>query len=312
MRSVYLLCLAAACGGGAPAPPPSPAAPPSSLTATASLRVARVNGTTLSYRLIGDSGTPVVFVHGSLGDLGDWNAQVPTFARAYRVLVYSRRYHPPNPPVSDDQTYSPTLHAEDLAALLLSLDLAPAHIVGSSYGAYTALVLAQEHPELVRSVVLGEPPIMPLLTGTEEGDAIRRAFFVNTLDPARAAFARGDSVGALRRYVDGVAGTRGFDNLPPETRAKIVAHAFEMRREMLANRELYMPPLSCGGLGRIHTPVLLLSAERSTRLFHVITAELARCLRNDTTATIPGASHAMHQANPAYYNQIVLRYLATH
>src|SRR6266540_1720193 len=109
MRPVYLLGLAAACGGGgpAPAPPPSPAALPSSLTA-GSLRAAQVNGTTLTYR----------------------------------VLVYSRRYHPPNPPQNDAQTYSPMLHAEDLAALLLQLDLAPAHVVGSSYGAYTALVLA--------------------------------------------------------------------------------------------------------------------------------------------------------------------------
>ncbi|HEV8265382.1 MAG TPA: alpha/beta hydrolase [Gemmatimonadales bacterium] len=312
MRPVYLLGLAAACGGGGHAPTPSPAAAPPSAAATAPLHAARVNGTTLAYRLVGDSGTPVVFVHGSLGNLRDWDNQVAAFARTHRVLVYSRRYHPPNPLQIDDQTYSPMLHADDLAALLLALQLAPAHVVGSSYGAYTALVLAREHPELVRSVVLGEPPIMPLLTGTEEGDAIRRAFFANTLDPARAAFTRGDSVAALRLYVDGVRGTRSFDNLPPEARARIVAHSFEMRREMLANREQYMPPLPCGELGRIHTPVLLLSAERSTRLFHVITAELARCLRSDTTATIPGATHAMHQTNPAYYNQIVLRYLATH
>jgi len=314
MRPVHSLCLVAACGGGAPAaaPAPSPTASPSLTAATATLRAAQVNGTTLAYRVLGDSGTPVVFVHGSLGDLGDWDAQLAAFAGTHRVLVYSRRYHPPNPPQKDDQVYSPMLHAEDLAALLLALDLAPAHIVGSSYGAYTALVLAQEHPELVRSVVLGEPPIMPLLTGTEEGDAIRRAFFANTLNPARAAFTRGDSIGALRLFFDGMAGMRGFDNLPPERRARIVAHSFEMRREMLANREQYMPPLPCRDLGRIHTPVLLLSAERSTRLFHVITAELARCLQSDTTATIPGAAHAMHQTNPAYYNQVVLRYLATH
>ncbi len=315
MRLPPLLCLAAACGGAGtpPARSPAPVTPPVSLTAvTTSLRAASVNGTTLTYRLVGDSGTPVVFVHGSLGDLRDWDNQVVAFARTHRVIVYSRRYHPPNPPQNDDQVYSPILHAEDLGALLLALDVAPAHVVGSSYGAYTALVLALEHPELVRSLVLAEPPIMPLLTGTEEGDALRRAFFANTLDPARAAFTRGDSVGALRRYVDGVAGTRGFDGLPAETRAKMVAHSFEMRREMLANRAQYMPALKCADLGRLHTPVLLLSAERSTRLFHAITDELARCLRNDTTATIPGAGHAMHAANPAYYNQVVLRYLATH
>jgi len=317
--SLAVVCFAAACGGAAPAPSPTPAAAPAggparSITAaTVSLRSARVNGTMLAYRLVGDSGTPVVFVHGSLGDFGDWDAQVAAFARRHRVLVYSRRYHPPNPPLNDDQTYSPMLHAEDLAALLLQLDLAPAHIVGSSYGAYTALVLALEHPELVRSVVLGEPPIMPLLNRTPEGDAMRRAFFTRALDPARAAFARGDSVGALRAFVDGESGASGrFDRLAAPARAKILAHAFEMRHEMLANREQYLPPLTCPDLGKLHTGVLLVSGDRSAPVFHAITAELARCLRNDSSVTVPGADHAMHASNPSYYNQVVLRYLATH
>jgi pimeloyl-ACP methyl ester carboxylesterase len=273
----------------------------------------RVNGTALAYRVVGDTGTPVVFVHGSLEDLGDWNTQVATFAGSHRVLAYSRRYHPPNPAQDDDQVYSPMLHADDLAALLLALDLAPAHVVGSSYGAYVALMLALEHPEMVRSVVLGEPPVMPLLNRTPEGDAIRRAFFTTALDPARAAFVRGDSVAALRAYVDGESGAAGtFDRLPAGARARMLAHAFEMRREMLANREEYMPPVACADMARLHTPVLLLNAERSARLFHLITDELARCMTSDTLVTIPGAGHAMQAAQPAYYARTVLRFLSTH
>src|SRR5437660_426650 len=129
----------------------------------------------------------VVFIHGTFGDLNAWGGQEALFAQGYRVLVYSRRYHPPNPPVEDNETYSPKLHAEDLAALLLTLDVAPAHIIGSSYGAYVALALARAHPELVRSLVLAEPPMFPLLSGSELGDSVRRAFFTNGLDPARRA-----------------------------------------------------------------------------------------------------------------------------
>jgi pimeloyl-ACP methyl ester carboxylesterase len=81
---------------------------------------------------------------------------------------------------------------------------------------------------------------------------------------------------------------------------------------MLANREQYMAPLKCRDLGALHTGVLLVSGERSAPVFHAISAELARCLQNDSTVTIPGAGHAMHASNPAYYNQVVLRYLATH
>ena len=307
-----------ACGGGSSPKAPTPATSPTPASAArnlarAPLHAARVNTTTLAYRLVGDSGAPViVFVHGSLGDIGDWDAQVAPFAQHYRVLTYSRRYHPPNPIVNDTQAYSPKLHAEDLAALLLSLDLAPAHVVGASYGAYTALELALEHPELVRSLVLAEPPIMPLLTRTPPGDSVRRAFFMNTLDPARRAFTAGDSVAGVRLFVDGDNGIRRFDNLSTAARADMLAHAFELRREMLTSREAYLPPVSCPDLSRLRTPVLLLTGERSSRVFRMITDELARCLNGDTTIVIPGAGHAMHSANPAYYNQTVFRFLVTH
>ena len=56
--------------------------------------------------------------------------------------------------------YSAIVDADDLAALIRKLKLAPAHIVGVSYGAYVALFLAARHPELVRSLVLSEPPVL--------------------------------------------------------------------------------------------------------------------------------------------------------
>jgi len=257
----------------------------------------------------------VVFVHGTLGDYRSWGGQENLFAQSYRVLVYSRRFHPPNPQVADStQTYSPKLHAEDLAGLLLTLDLAPAHVVGSSYGAYTALALAREHPELVRSLVLAEPPILPLLTGSEAGDAVRRAFYSNALDPSRRAFARGDSVSGVRAYFDGVNGRGRFDNLPAAARADLLAHAFELRQEMLANREQYFPSISCAELGRVTKQVLLIRGANSPRIFQLISDELARCLQSDTTITIPGAGHPPHAGNPAaaYFNRDVLRYLASH
>ena len=254
-----------------------------------------------------------MFVHGSLSDYRSWRGQENAFAQAYRVLVYSRRYHRPNPQVADtNQGYSPKVHAEDLAALLLTLDLAPAHIVGSSYGAYTALALARDHPNLVRSLVLAEPPIVSLLTTSEAGDAERRAFFLNSLDPARRAFARGDSVAALRAFYDALNGRGQFDNLPPATRADLLSYSFEMRQELLTNREQYYPTVACAELGRVTTPVLLVRGAQSPRLFQIISDELARCFQSDTTVVIPTAGHPPHLANPVSYNQAVARFLASH
>ena len=316
MRVALCCLLLAACGGnpgpengGAPLPP---AAPPLR-TFDRTLFATTFNGTRLTYRVTGDSGAPpVVFVHGTLADLNSWGGQENLFAQRYRVLVYSRRYHRPNPQVEDNQTYSPKLHSEDLAAMLLTLELAPAQVIGSSYGAYTALQLARDHPQLVRGLVLAEPLLFSVLTGSEAGDSARRAFFTYVLDPARAAFVRGDSVRAVRLYFDATTGRGSFDRLTPGGRASLLAHAFELRREMVAERADYLPTVTCAELSRITTPVVLVRGERSPRMFKLISDELARCLQNDTTVVIPGAGHPPHTANPGYYNLVVLRYLASH
>src|SRR5258708_17705294 len=120
------------------------------------------NGVELHYAERG-SGIPVVFVHGSLSEGGFWNEQVAYFAaHGYRAIAYSRRYHPPNTNKTQ-QGYSAVVAADDPAGLIGALHLGEVHVVGHSYGAFTALFLGIKHPELVRTLVLCEPPAVSLL-----------------------------------------------------------------------------------------------------------------------------------------------------
>lgn len=118
-----------------------------------------VNGTKLEYTSKG-AGQAVVFVHPHVSDARCWANQVDAFAAKHRVVTYRRRYARPNadiPEGGDDRTMD---HVEDLAALLRTLGVAPAHLVGNSSGAYAPLLLALRNPELVQTPVLCEPPVV--------------------------------------------------------------------------------------------------------------------------------------------------------
>lgn len=53
-------------------------------------------------------------------------------------------------------------HVEDLEAFIKMTINKPVHLVGHSYGAFVCLLLAMQHPSLVRTLVLAEPPVITL------------------------------------------------------------------------------------------------------------------------------------------------------
>ena len=257
-------------------------------------------------------GDPLLFIHGSLGDYRSWGAQLPPFGERYRAVAYSRRAHWPGGQASQPASCTIARHVSDLAAVIEALGLAPAHLVGSSYGALTALAFAVERPGSVRSLVLGQRPLLPWLAWRPGGQALLDAFVTTDFAPAGRAFARGDAEAGVRRFLDGVLGAGAFDRLPPEARAAMVANAAEMRAETTTPPGQYFPALSDEEVSHLRMPTLLVEGELSPAMFGRITDELARALPDAERVTIAGASHGMNAQDPPAYNAAVLAFLAGH
>ncbi len=271
----------------------------------------RVNDADFAYIEQG-RGEPVIFVHGSLGDYRSWGAQLAPFCEQHRVISYSRRYHWPNAQPNDDVTYQVAQHVADLGALIEARGLAPAHVVGSSYGALTALSFTVERPDLVRSLVLGEPPLLPWLARRSDGSTLVETFISNAFRPAGQAFLRGEAEAGVRLFLNGVFGAGSFDRLPPLARDAMLDNAPAMRAETTTPPEQYFPDLPSEDVRRLQTPTLLVQGEMSPAMFGLITDELARALPTAERATIPATSHGMHTQNPTGYNAVVLAFLTTH
>jgi pimeloyl-ACP methyl ester carboxylesterase len=270
-----------------------------------------VNGAELAYIEQGE-GDLIAFVHGSLNDLRSWDGQRAALADGYRAVACSRRYHWPNAAPCAGDLYAIATHTADLAALIEALGPGPAHLVGSSYGAMTVLTLAAARPELARTLVLGEPPLLPWLTTTPDGTALFEAFMAEAWEPAGEAQKRGDTDAMVRLFVDGVIGPGTFEHLPPPARSSMLDNAPELALELQTPPETYFPRLTPDDLRRLRVPALLLTGERSPHMFHRIQDQLASQLPDIERATIPDASHTMHLANPGAYTEMVRDFLARH
>jgi 3-oxoadipate enol-lactonase len=110
------------------------------------------------------SGPPVVLLHAGVADRRMWDPLVPALGHMFRVIRPDLRGfgQTPLPP----QEYA---DAEDVDALLASLGVVDAAVVGSSLGGRVALELASLHPGRVSSLVL----LCPAYRGLEPTGAVR-------------------------------------------------------------------------------------------------------------------------------------------
>lgn len=263
-------------------------------------------------------GAPLVFVHGSASDYRTWQVQQDQLASHFHTINYSRRYHWPNKPIAQGADYAMAEHVDDLAALLCELDATPAHLVGHSYGALVCLLLAVRAPELVRTLVIAEPPAITLFVSNRPKPAeILRLllsrprtavaiikFGATGVAPTMAAMKRDDMEEALRLFGTATLGTDTFVSLSVARR--------EQARANLIKAELFgsgFPPLDDRQLRRIQVPTLLVSGQLSRRLFQHLLDRLEELLPRTTRIEVPGASHIMHEDNPSAYNAELLSFL---
>ncbi|HXW91255.1 MAG TPA: alpha/beta hydrolase [Terriglobales bacterium] len=294
------------------------AALPASLTAqgqedTPTLKKIVVrDGVELHYEEHGQ-GMPVVFVHGSLSDGSYWHDQLTPFAEAgFHTIAYSRRYNFPNRNKSHPG-YSAVVDADDLAALIQKLHLGKVDVVGHSYGALTALFLAVRHPELVRRVVLCEPPAVSLL-GRLPGDQspIGKATLADIqarmVKPMRAAFRNGDDDAGVRAFIGYVMrDPQAWDKMSESAREQTLKDVREWE-VMMTTGELF-PTLEPQAVRNIRSPVLLLSGEKSYPFLGLIDEELTRLLPHNRRIILPGATHRMWFEQPDECRKDVLEFL---
>ena len=151
--TIALLALAAGVGAAAAADEQAPIPVPIQADwADAKKRVELPNGVSLAYVEMGDpAGEPALLIHGYTDNSRSWSLIAPYLKDRHLFAIDLRGHGKSDAP---DCCYSYTDFANDAALFLDAVGVAQADVIGHSLGSMTAQLLAAQHPEKVRKLVL--------------------------------------------------------------------------------------------------------------------------------------------------------------
>jgi pimeloyl-ACP methyl ester carboxylesterase len=105
---------------------------------------APVNGISIHYAIWGD-GSPLLLLHGGLGNMEYFGGQIGELAKQYRVIAMDSRGHGQS--TRNGEPYSYALMAKDVIVLMDYLKIDKASIVGWSDGGIIGLDIAMNYPD---------------------------------------------------------------------------------------------------------------------------------------------------------------------
>jgi pimeloyl-ACP methyl ester carboxylesterase len=220
-------------------------------------------------------GDPLVLLHGGLADARFFAPNLPALAEHFHLYTPERRGHGHTPDVEGPITYQ--LMTDDTIAFLDTVVGQPADLVGHSDGAFIAMLVAIQRPELVKRLVM--------ISGgfNKAGEAAPEAEW------------NVDQMAEFLGPAYGEVSPDGIDHF------KVVAAKIG---EMAAVE----PNLQASELAKVTCRSLVMfSDDDLVTPQHMI--DMYAALPNAELAIVPGTSHFLNQEKPELVNQLLVDFL---
>lgn len=105
------------------------------------------------------SGKPLLMIHGNGGSINTFRGNIPYFSENYKVIIADSRAQGRSVDTQDSISFE--MMADDYAALLDSMRIDSAYVIGWSDGGINALLLAIRHPEKVKKLASSGANLWP-------------------------------------------------------------------------------------------------------------------------------------------------------
>jgi pimeloyl-ACP methyl ester carboxylesterase len=262
------------------------------------------NGIRIHYYRTGGAKPPLLLLHGVTDSGLCWTRVARALEGEYDVIMPDARGHG----FSDgpETGFSIEILAEDVAGLIQALQLQQPYILGHSMGGLTASVLAAQHPDLPRAILLEDPAWRTSVATSPNNEADQPNSWLQWLLPVRA-MPREERIAAQRarsHWVD--------EELGPWADAKdqfnlaiVERNDLDSKLHVTSWRE-YVPQISC--------PILLMTAdvERGAVVTEQVAQEAGRLWRHGETVHIPDAGHNIRREQFEPFMAIITGFLREH
>jgi pimeloyl-ACP methyl ester carboxylesterase len=250
--------------------PPTPAPVPGEQSADAA-----VNGISLHYIRMGN-GPPVVLLHGGLANADYWGNQIKALMPHHTVIAVDSRGHGRS--TRDDRPYGYDLMGDDVVALLDTLHIQAADIVGWSDGAIIGLDLAIRHPARIKKVFAFAANT--LTSGVQQG-VEKNPTFARFIERAGHEYAK---LSATPKEYDAF--------------VKQISHMWDSE-----------PNWTEAQLRSIHAPVWVVDGDHDEAIKRAHTEYIAATIPGAGLLILPNVSHFAFIQDPALFNAALLRFL---
>ena len=224
------------------------------------------------------SGPPVILLHGGLGHSGNWGYQVAALASSgYRAILIDSRGHGRS--TRDQRPFSYELMASDVLAVMDSLRLEKAALVGWSDGACVALILGRNAPARTTGVF----------------------FFGCNMDPS----------GTKHFEFSPILGRCIGRHTQDYVRLSATPDQFEAFSEAVGLMQRTQPDYSADDLAQVRVPVMVVHSEHDEFIKRGHAEYLARSIPGAALTILPGVSHFAPLQRPERFNRVLLAFLDT-
>lgn len=243
-------------------------------------------------------GRALLLIHGLSLDTRMWDDQFEAFSKKYRVIRYDMSGYGRST-VPDSAVSS----SDEVAALLKSLSVKKATIIGMSLGGWVAIRFAVDYPQMVDALIT----LSSNLDGFQFTDQLRnrlasypriamdsglaKAKKAWLKDPFMTPVANIESVNARIRQI--VAGWSGIQFSNPKI--------WSFTRT---------PPPAIRRLDEIHVPTLAIVGEKDDPNMHAIADTLAQDILGTKKIVIAGCGHLLNLERPDTLNKLIMDFLS--